>query len=165
MALDYHIIKNTNKETVLSVSGANDTLSIALTSLASADQQLGATGAAGATGAVINVVSVITSGNINSAMSIRRGATGATGHLVFVGSPENVPTVQFNQYGFTENGQNNKDILVTHGGATGALVTSYIVLHKQDGFYSKVQYEQYGAYDDETRVGASTTLVGSPDKA
>ena len=46
---------------------------------------------------------------------------------------------------------------------TGGAVT-YLVLHKQDGYAAKVEYEKYGAYDDETIVGASTTLSGSPDK-
>jgi len=165
MALDYHIIKNTSKEAVVSVSGANDTITIALTDFVSADQQLGATGAAGATGPVINVATVISSGTLGSSMSIRRGATGATGHLVFAGAPENSPAVQFNQYGFTENGQNNKPIFITHAGASGANATTFLVLHKQEGFYSKVENEIYGAYDDPTRVGASTTLSGSPDKA
>lgn len=162
MALDYHIIKNSSKEAVVSITGANDTITIALTDFVSADQALGATGAEGATGPVINIATVITSGNINSAMSIRRGATGATGHLNLIASPENAPVIQFNQYGFTENGQNNKPIFVTHGGATGASVTTYLVLHKQDGFYAKVEYEKYGAYDDETVVGA-LNIVGSPD--
>ena len=162
MALATHIVKNTNKETIISVTGANDTVSLALTGLVSADQQLGATGAAGATGAVVNVATVISSGTLGSSVSLRRGATGATGHLVFAGAPENSPVLQFNQYGFTENGQNDKDILVTHAGATGANVTTWVVLHKQDGFYSKVEYEKYGAYDDETKVGA-LDIVGSPD--
>jgi hypothetical protein len=161
MALDIHVLKNTDKEAIVSVSGANDTVSVTLASLLSSSQVLGASGAADYVTPTVNIATVIASGNINSAMSLRRGATGATGHLVFVGSPENVPTVQFNQYGFTENGQNTKDILVTHGGATGALVTSYMVLRKVDGFYSKVEYEKYGAYDDETKVGALDTS-GSP---
>jgi hypothetical protein len=162
MALAVYIVKNTNKETVISCSGANDTVSLAISGIASADQQLGATGAAGATGPVVSVATVISSGTLGSSVSLRRGATGATGHLVFVGSPENALAVQFNQYGFMENGQNNKDILVTHAGATGANVITWVVLHKQDGFYSKVEYEKYGAYDDETAVGA-LDIVGSPD--
>ena len=162
MALDYHILKNTNKETVVSVSGANDTVSIALTSLASADQVLGASGADDYAAPVVNVATVMGSGNVNSAMSVRRGATGATGHLVFVGSPENNPVMQFNQYGFTEKGQNDKNILVTHGGATGALATTWLVLHKQNGFYSKVEYEKYGSYDDESQVGA-LEIPGAPN--
>ena len=165
MALDYVIVKNSSKETVIQVNGANDSLGIALTSLASADQVLGATGAAGATGPVVNLATIISSGNLGSSVIVRRGATGASGNLVFSGSPENTPVVQFNQYGFTANAQNNKDVAISHGGATGANVTTWLVLHKQDGFYAKVEYEKYGAYDDESRVGASTTLSGSPDKA
>jgi hypothetical protein len=161
MALDIHLIKNTSKESIVSVSGANDTATVTLTSLVSADQVLGASGSSGYAAPTVNVAAVITSGNINGAVSLRRGATGATGHLVFVGSPENAPAVQFNQYGFTEDGQNASNILVTHGGATGALATTWIVLHKQGGYYAKVEYEQYGAYDDETAVGA-LDIVGSP---
>lgn len=159
MALATHIVKNTTKETIISVTGANDTVSLALTGLVSAHQVLGATGAQAP---VVNVATVISSGTLGSSVSLRRGATGATGHLVFAGAPENSPVLQFNQYGFTENGQNDKDILVTHAGATGANVTTWVVLHKQDGYFSKVEYEKYGAYDDETVVGA-LDIVGSPD--
>jgi hypothetical protein len=162
MALDIHLIKNSSKESVVSVSGANDTATISLTSLVSADQALGASGATGYVAPTVNVAAVITSGNLNGAVSLRRGATGSTGHLVFVGSPENTPTVQFNQYGFTESGQNTSNILVTHGGASGALATTWIVLHKIDGYLSKVEYEKYGSYDDETIVGAQN-ISGSPD--
>ena len=162
MALDIHFIKNSSKESVVSVSGANDTATVTLASLVSADQALGASGATGYVTPTVNVAAVITSGNLNGAVSLRRGATGSTGHLVFVGSPENAPTVQFNQYGFTESGQNTSNILVTHGGATGALATTWIVLHKVDGYLSKVEYEKYGSYDDETIVGAQN-ISGSPD--
>ena len=69
-----------------------------------------------------------------------------------------LPSEQFNQLGFTDNLQSDKDIVVTH---TGGAVT-YLVLHKQAGYNAKVEYEQYGAYDDETVVGA-LDIVGSPD--
>jgi len=162
MALATHIVKNTNKETVISVSGANDTVSLALTGLVSADQVLGASGADDYAAPVVNVATVISSGTLGSSVSLRRGATGATGHLVFAGAPENSPVLQLNQFGFTENGQNNKDILVTHAGASGANVTTWVVLHKQDGYFSKVEYEKYGAYDDESQVGA-LEIPGAPN--
>jgi hypothetical protein len=161
MALDYTIVKNSTKETVVQVNGANDSLGIALTSLASSDEVLGATGASGATGPVANLSAVISSGNLGSSVVIRRGATGATGNLVFAGSPENSPIIQFNQYGFTANAQNNKDVSISHGGATGANVTTWLVFHKQEGYYDKVEYEKYGEYDDETKVGAQN-ISGSP---
>ena len=162
MALDYYIVKNSTKEVVVQVNGANDSLGIVLNTLASADQVLGASGATGYMPPAVNLASVISSGNLNSSVVINRGATGATGHLVFAGSPENSPTIQFNQYGFTAKANNTNAIEVIHGGATGANVTTWLVLHKQEGFYSKVEYEKYGAYDDETKVGALNTF-GSPD--
>jgi hypothetical protein len=150
MALDKHILKNTDKETIVSIAGANDTATISLADLVTANQRLGATGA---TGPTVNVATVITSGDVNSSMTIRRGATGATGHLVFAGAPENAPTVQFNQYGFTESAQNTQDILVTHSGATGAQVTSFIVLRKIDGYNSTIETAEFSIYDDVTKVG------------
>jgi hypothetical protein len=162
MALDYYIVKNSSKEVVVQVNGANDSLGIQLNTLASADQVLGASGASDYMPPAVNLASVISSGNINSSVVINRGATGATGHLVFAGSPENSPTIQFNQYGFTPKAHSTNAIEVIHGGATGASVTTWLVLHKQEGFYSKVEYEKYGGYDDETKVGALDTS-GSPD--
>ena len=153
MALDYYIVKNTDKETVIQVDGANDSLGIALSSLLTSNQRLGATGAVGATGPVVNVATVISTGNLGSSVVIRRGATGATGNLVFAGAPENSPTIQFNQYGFTANAQNTKDMAITHGGATGALATTYLVLRKDNGFYSTIETAAFSIYDDTTKVG------------
>jgi hypothetical protein len=162
MALDYYIVKNSTKEVVVQVNGANDSLGIQLDALASADQAFGASGATGYVPPTVNLASVISSGNLNSSMVIKRGATGATGHLVFSGSPENAPTIQFNQYGFTSKAHNTSAIEVIHGGASGASVTTWIVLHKVDGYLSKIEYEKYGSYDDETAVGAQN-ISGSPD--
>ena len=153
MALDTHIIKNTDKEVNVSVSGANDNVTLTLSDYVTSNQRLGATGAVGATGPVVNLATVISSGTLGSSMSIRRGATGATGHLVFAGAPENCPTVQFNQYGFTENGQSNKNILVTHAGASGANATTFLVLRKDQGYYSTIETAAFSIYDDTTKVG------------
>ena len=162
MALISSIIKNSSKETVVKVEGASGSSTIALNTLSSSDQVLGASGAANYVTPTVNIATVMSSGNINSALVINRGATGATGYQTFAAAPENCPTIQFNQFGFTDNLQNTKDIVVTH---SGAQATTYLVLRKVDGYYSKVEYEKYGAYDDESRVGASTTVPGSPDKA
>ena len=163
MALNSYIIKNSSKEAVIKVDGANDTVDITLTSLVCADQVLGASGATGYAPPTVNITAVTSTGEVNSAMNVRRGATGATGALVVACAPENAPTLQFNQNGYVEgNTQNTAAIRVTHGGATGALVTSWITVRKIDGFYSKVEYNQYGAYDDETKVGA-LDISGSPD--
>lgn len=164
MALISSIIKNSHLETVVKVEGANDTATIALTGLVNGRQALGATGSSGYLPPAVNISGVYSSGLPGSTLLVNRGATGATGYIAVAASPDHAVTMQYNQYGFTNNLQNTNDLVVTHGGATGANVTTYLVLHKVAGYYSKVEYEQYGAYDDESRVGASTTLSGSPDK-
>jgi hypothetical protein len=159
MALISSIIKNSSKEVVVKVEGASGSATIALNSLASADQAFGASGATGYVTPTVNIATITSSGNLDSALVINRGASGATGYQTFAAAPENCPTVQFNQYGFTDNLQNTKDIVVTH---SGAQATTYLVLHKVDGYLSKVEYEKYGSYDDETIVGAQN-ISGSPD--
>ena len=64
--------------------------------------------------------------------------------------------------GISDNTNNTYDIVVTNDAAKA--VTGYLVLRKIAGWDTKVEYATYGAYDDSTRVGASTTLSGSPDK-
>jgi len=153
MAVIASIIKNSSKEVVVKVAG-DGAATITLGSLASADQVAGATGSHNVT-----IAAVSSSGDLGSNLRITRGATGATGHYTFAAAPETAPTIQFNQLGFTDNLQNTQNIVVTHG-ATGVAVT-YLVLHKQAGYAAKVEYEQYGAYDDESAVGA-LDIVGSP---
>jgi hypothetical protein len=151
MAVIASIIKNSSKEVVVKVAG-DGAATITLGSLASADQVAGATGSQNVT-----IAAISSSGDLASNLKINRGATGATGHYTFAAAPETAPTIQFNQLGFTDNLQSTKDITVTH---TGGAVT-YLVLHKQAGYAAKVEYEQYGAYDDESAVGA-LDIVGSP---
>jgi len=153
MAVIASIIKNSSKEVVVKVAG-DGAATITLGSLASADQVAGATGSQNVT-----IAAISSSGDLGSNLRITRGATGATGFYTFAAAPETAPTIQFNQLGFTDNLQNTQNIVVTHG-ATGVAVT-YLVLHKQAGYAAKVEYEQYGAYDDETAVGA-LDIVGSP---
>ena len=61
----------------------------------------------------------------------------------------------------SDNIQNTSNIVIT---TTGAASTGYLVLRKLAGWATKVEDATYGAYDDVTRVGASTTVSGSPDK-
>ena len=42
------------------------------------------------------------------------------------------------------------------------LFRSYITLRKIQGWSTKVEYASYGAYDDESKVGA-LNIPGSPD--
>jgi len=39
----------------------------------------------------------------------------------------------------------------------------WLRVRKVSGYKSKIEHDIYGQYDDPTRIGASTTIVGSPD--
>lgn len=45
----------------------------------------------------------------------------------------------------------------------GAEAQCWLKLRKNAGYTTQIEDAKYGAYDDPTRVGASTTLLGSPD--
>jgi hypothetical protein len=60
-----------------------------------------------------------------------------------------------------DNRQATSDISVA---ITGAAVEVWLKLRKVSGYATKVEDATYGAYDDPTRIGASTTMSGSPDK-
>ena len=64
--------------------------------------------------------------------------------------------------GISDNQDNTYDIVISNNVAKS--VTGYITLRKIAGWSTKVEDVVYGAYDDPTRVGASTTKSGSPDK-
>ena len=81
---------------------------------------------------------------------------------VIVCAPENAPYAELNAWGIPLTNDNTSDIVVTNGAAKD--VTGILVLRKVAGWSTKVEDATYGAYDDPTRVGASTTLSGSPDK-
>jgi hypothetical protein len=85
-----------------------------------------------------------------------------SGKNVFSCAPENAPNVDYTQNGFTDNINNTADIVIVNDVAKP--VTGYLVLRKVAGWDTKVEPATYGSYDDPTRVGASTTVSGSPDK-
>lgn len=61
---------------------------------------------------------------------------------------------------FSDNTYETMDFRLVMGGA--CTVIADIV--KVSGYDQKVEDATYGAYDDPTRIGASTTMSGSPDK-
>jgi hypothetical protein len=56
---------------------------------------------------------------------------------------------------------NDSDLTVAITAESGEV---YIKLRKVDGYRTQIEDATYGAYDDPTRVGASTTMSGSPDR-
>ena len=151
MAVTFTTIKNTNLETIVKFQGvALDTGTLTLANLGATTQ------ARNADAPLVNIVKFLSTGLLTSGVTITRNAT-----PVIVAAPENAPVLDLNVNGISDSVENDKDIVVS---IAGAAATGYIVLRKLAGWSTKVETEQYGAYDDVTRVGASTTASGSPDK-
>lgn len=145
------IIRNTNYETIIKYEGSSsDTAAtIDISTLASAGQ------ARNSDTPTVNIVKLIASGLLTSGVLITRN-----GINILAAAPENAPVIDLTQNAISDSLQNTQNIVVT---CSGAASTGYIVLRKLLGWDSKVEYEKYGAYDDETRVGALTDVMGSPD--
>lgn len=152
MAVTITTLKNTNQETVIkATTDGNSTGTITIANL-------GATTQARNTDApVVNIAKFMCVGEVNSHIFIQRNSI----NVVSI-APENAPFFDFNSNGWVDTTANTYDIVVNNDSTKTA--TLYLVLRKVAGWDTKVEYATYGAYDDETRVGASTTKSGSPDK-
>jgi hypothetical protein len=147
------IIKNTNQETILKVEGTSGSgeVTYSLEDLTADTQELIDQGTP-----TVNLVKVISAGKLSSSFTIKRNDV-----LIFACAPENAPTINLTQDGISDGINNTYDIKFN---ISGADAVAYVVLRKIDGWATKVENATYGAYDDPTRVGASTTASGSPDK-
>jgi len=153
MAVVKTVLKNTNQESVVKVAGtaAAATITLATDLLATTQALDGGTQTA-------NIVGVTWTGASGGIVTITRNAVvvmtlqaDAAGTLEFAGQsmvPDTVGTTS--------------DIVVT---ISGAQAECWLKIRKVGGYATKVEEATYGAYDDRTRVGASTTVSGSPDKA
>lgn len=153
MAVLFTTVKNTNQEVIVhfdTVAAESGTL--ALTSLTAATQELISGGTP-----TVNIVKFFCTGQLTAAVRIVRN-----GKNIIACAPENAPILDLNANGISDNINNTFDIVVTNEVAKP--VTGYLVLRKVAGWNTKVETATYGAYDDVTRVGASTTASGSPDK-
>ena len=146
------IIRNTNLETIIKYEGSStDTAAtIDISTLAASTQ------ARNSDTPTVNIVKFMCSGLLTAGVQIVRN-----GVNVISAAPENAPVLDLTQNGISDSIQNTSNIVIT---TTGAASTGYLVLRKVAGWSTKVETATYGAYDDETRVGASTTISGSPDK-
>lgn len=152
MAVTKTILKNTNQETVIKVAGtaAAATIDLSTDLVASTQVVDGAT-------QTVNIVGLVWTGAADGIIEISRGGVivttlqaNAAGALEFAGQ-QMVP----------DSIGNTSDIVVT---ISGAQSECWVRVRKVSGYATKVETATYGAYDDETRVGASTTISGSPDK-
>ena len=146
------IIRNTNLETIIKYEGSStDTAAtIDISTLAASTQ------ARNSDTPTVNIVKFMCSGLLTAGVQIVRN-----GVNIVSAAPENAPVLDLTQNGISDNVQNTSNIVIT---TTGAASTGYLVLRKIAGWSTKVEPEQYGSYDDVSRVGASTTVGGSPDK-
>jgi hypothetical protein len=146
------ILKNTNQESVVKVAGTAASTTIDLSS-----DLLAATQALDGDTQTVNIAGLVWTGATDGIIQITRNSvvvatlqSNAAGGLDFTG-----------QMMIPETINNTSDIVVT---ISGAQAECWIRLRKVGGYATKVETATFGAYDDETRVGASTTLSGSPDK-
>ena len=146
------IIRNTNQETIIKYEGSStDTAAtIDISTLAATTQSRNSDTP------TVNIVKFIAMGLLTSGVQIVRN-----GVSILAAAPENAPVLDLTQNGISDSIQNTQNIVIT---TTGSASTGYLVLRKLAGWDTKVETATYGAYDDVTRVGASTTMSGSPDK-
>jgi len=152
MAMTITTLKNTNQETVIHfTSSAAESGTITIANLAATTQ------ARNTDAPAVNIAKYSITGELGAKISIIRNSK-----IVLVVAPENAPSLEFNMFGVPVSNDNTFDIVITNGAAKD--VSGFLVLRKIAGWDSKVENVIYGAYDDPTRVGASTTMSGSPDK-
>jgi hypothetical protein len=143
------VLKNTNGEAVVKIAG------IGLETIDLQTDILAATQALDGETQTVNIVGIQFTGLATSTITIVRGGTTVTSL-----SSEGHDYIEFGA-GYSETLGNTADIAVTIGTANAQC---YLTLRKVSGYATKVETATYGAYDDPTRIGASTTMSGSPDR-
>ena len=153
MAVTKTVIKNTHQESIVKVAGtaASATIDLQTDILPTAQALDGDT-------QTVNIVGVMWSGATGGQVQITRNGT--------IVKTMVTDAADYHDYSgqdmCPETTDNTSDIVVT---ISGAQAECWLKLRKVGGYKSKSgEYPQYGAYEDETRVGASTTISGSPDK-
>ncbi len=153
MAVTKTVLKNTHQESVIKVAGTDGSATVDL----SVDLLMAAQALDGST-QTVNIVGVMWSGATGGQISITRNGVVVKTMITDAGDYHDYS----GQDMCPETTENASDIVVA---ISGAQAECWLKLRKAGGYKSKSgEYAQYGAYEDETRVGASTTLDGSPDK-
>ena len=147
-------VRNTNQETIIHFETVDDTgYEIDISSLAATTQ------VRNNDTPLVNIVRLICTGELGSKIVVSRD-----GKNIIVAAPENAPILDLTQYGISDSINNDKNVTIDQTVA-GKGMTGYITLRKLAGWDTKVEYAEYGAYEDETRVGARTDVSGSPDNS
>jgi len=153
MTMRLTTVRNTNQEAIIHFATSTaESGTITIASLAAATQELISGGTP-----TVNITRFVTTGEDGASLSVFRNS-----ELIIASAPENAPFLDLTTFGVSEAQGNTDDVVITSN--VSKAVTGYIVLRKLAGWATKVETVTYGAYDDVTRVGASTTMSGSPDK-
>jgi hypothetical protein len=154
MAMNFTTVRNTNQETIIHFETVDDeSATITLADLGASTQ------IRNSDDPLVNIVRFISTGIDGSAVIVSRD-----GKNIIACAPENAPILDLTQYGITDSTNNDQDILIAQTVANKS-VSGYITLRKIAGWDTKVEYATYGAYEDETRIGARTDVSGSPDNS
>lgn len=150
MAVTKSVLKAAEVEAVVKVAGtaASATISLATDILGPNQVTSGST-------QTVNIAGISWTGAAGSQIQIVRNS-------VVVATLIGETAAQFDFAGqmmTPDTVENTKDLVVT---ISGAQAECWIRLKKAGGYTSKVEYEKYGSYDDETKVGAKN-ISGSPD--
>lgn len=148
------ILKKTHQEVVVKVwpegtDQAGDN-TVVLADLAATGQEVDS-----GNDQVVNIAGVTWLGNPDGIITITRNSV-----VIMI-----LPCTGANEMDFTgqdvppDTVQNTQDIEVAFSGVGQV----YLRLRKAGGYKTQVENATYGSYDDPTRVGASTTINGSPD--
>lgn len=152
MAMLLTTVRNTNQETIIHFSSvAVEVGTITIANLAAGSQ------VRNSDAPKVNIARFVSTGEDGASVTILRNTK-----LIIACAPENAPFLDMTSMGIGDSQNDTFDIAVSNN--TAKAVTGYITLRKTQGWSTKVETATYGAYDDETRVGASTTMSGSPDK-
>ena len=152
MAMYLTIVRNTNQETIIHFDAVDiSSEEINLADL-TADTQT-----RNSDTPLVNIARFITTGEDGASVTVVRD-----GKNIIACAPENAPFLDMTSMGIGDSQKADKNIVIENN--TDKQVTGYITLRKVAGWSTKVENATYGAYDDPTRVGASTTMSGSPDK-
>jgi hypothetical protein len=150
MAVTATVLKNTNQEAIIKVAGTDGSVTIDLLQLVAATQEVIEADQ------VVNLVSVAWTGLTGSTVTITRNLV----NVISVNAAGS-DIIDMAGRGYVDTTENTSNLTVS---IAGAEAQTWITLRKASGYATKVEPATYGAYDDPTRVGASTTMSGSPDK-
>lgn len=141
MAVTKTVIKKTQQEAIIKISGTDGNATIDISAdLLSHNQAL-----SGDT-VRVDIVGAMVTGLLTSAITVVRNSVPV---LAFAG--ENSTLFDFEGQGFRDSTQNDKNIVVAISGAEAHI---YLTVRKVAGFNSTIEGGRFGSYDNESQVGS-----------